>query len=119
METKPTVVLLACLVVMKDIQCQVSGPNGVGLYTGGRAGIPNSFATAPLGVPPDAGHPPPTPATTALPSPLTQRVGSFGVLVGICMFAAPFATIREVISKQSADSLPLPIISVNLINAGQ
>ena len=59
----------------------------------------------------------PVTATTALPSPLTQRVGSFGVLVGICMFAAPFATIREVISKQSADSLPLPIISVNLINA--
>ena len=47
---------------------------------------------------------------------LTNRVGLFGVVVGTCMFAAPFATVRQVLQTQSADSLPFPIIFVNAVN---
>jgi solute carrier family 50 protein (sugar transporter) len=47
---------------------------------------------------------------------LANRVGLFGVVVGTCMFAAPFATVRQVLKTKSADSLPFPIIFVNLLN---
>jgi solute carrier family 50 protein (sugar transporter) len=57
-----------------------------------------------------------TAETSVTPSGLANRVGMCGVVVGTCMFAAPFATVRRVLQTKSADSLPFPIIFVNAVN---
>ena len=46
----------------------------------------------------------PAPELSSTSSRLADRVGTLGVCVGICMFAAPFATAREVIRTRNASS---------------
>ena len=46
----------------------------------------------------------PAPELSSTSSRLADRVGTLGVCVGICMFAAPFATAREVIRTRNSSS---------------
>ena len=76
---------------------------------------PGGFAGSPQKVDTDAPPAPPHAAASGGAT-VADRLGTFGVFVGVCMFASPFATVKHVLATRSADSLPLGIILVSMVN---